>query len=350
MILRELWRDRLSIVLCASLAIIAGVLVAYRPALPPSLESRKYEVGTASARILLDTPASQVIALAPKSGENLGAHASLLANLMGEGEVKAAIAKRAGLDQDRLLTVTPSAAESGSVSPAQLRNPRANIVKIRALTNDTGEQLPIIDVDAQAPDARGAAALANATVSGLAAYLDHKATVDGVSESRRLRVRALGTSQGSLISRGPGGLIGVIVSIVLFATLSGLVLFAGALGRGWRAASDAEDAPSADAGVAARQEPHAAAGNRAERAAQAAVKPVTNKTKVSIVRELMAEDPARDWAIKDLLATAAERGWVTDESDEASLRTTASKLCRRGELVRPATGVYRLAESQAPSE
>ena len=242
-ILRELWRDRVTIALCAAVAIVAGGLVAYRPSLPPSLETRQYEVGIASARILLDTPASQVVAVAPESGENLGGHANLLANLMGDGEVKAAIAKRAGLDPDRLLTVTPSAAESNTVSPTKLRDPRAYILKIRTLTNDTGEQLPIIDVDAQAADARQAAVLANAAVSGLREYLDDEATGAGVAKNRRLQVRTLGAAQGRYVARGPSGLIALGISIVVFITLCALVLGFAALGRGWQAASVAERTP-----------------------------------------------------------------------------------------------------------
>ena len=237
-ILRELWHRRIMVALCAIAAIAVGALVAYRPALPP--ESRKYEVGVANARILIDTPASQAVEVAPKGSESLGAHASLLANLMAEGEVKTAIAKRAGLDPDRLLTVAPSPMGPAAVSSSELRNPKANILSTRVLTDDAGEQLPIIDVDAQAIDARRAAALANAAVAGLQAFLDSKASVDGVSVTRRLQVRPLGAAQGRDVARGPSGAIALGASILIFGALCAMLLFADALARGWRVASDME--------------------------------------------------------------------------------------------------------------
>src|SRR5689334_10983994 len=95
-ILRDLWRGRVWVALFAVLALVAGLLVAYRPGLPP--ESRKYEVGVAGARILVDTPDSQVVAIAgPSPAGDLGGHTSLLAQLMAEGDAKAAIARRAGV-------------------------------------------------------------------------------------------------------------------------------------------------------------------------------------------------------------------------------------------------------------
>lgn len=237
-ILRELWLKRVSVVLCAVAAIVCGGLVAYAPGLPP--ESRKYEVGVANARILIDTPSSQAVEVAPKGSESLGAHASLLANLMTEGDLKAAIAKRAGLDPARLLTVAPSAIGSDTVSGSELRNPAANVLSTSVLTDDAGEQLSIIDVDTQAINAERAAAIANAAVTGLQQYLDSRASDDGVSVTRRLQVRPLGAAQARTVARGPSGVIALVASILIFGTLCAILLFADALARGWRVASDVE--------------------------------------------------------------------------------------------------------------
>src|SRR3954451_16509498 len=126
-ILRELWRARREVALSASIALAVGLLVVYRPVLPNSIESRRYEVGVASPRMLLATPASQVVAVAPTGGADLGGHASLLANLMGEGDVKATIARRAGLTPSQLVTVTPAVVGTKQASPAGARGPGANI-------------------------------------------------------------------------------------------------------------------------------------------------------------------------------------------------------------------------------
>jgi hypothetical protein len=238
-ILRDLWQKRVIVAIFAVIAILIGGLVAYRPSLPP--QSRKYEVGTANARILVDTPASQAVEIAPKGSETLGARASLLANLMADGELKDAIAKRAGLAPGQLLTVAPSATQPNTVSPAALRNPQAYILTTRVLTTDSGEQLPIVDVDTQAPDAQRAAALANAAVGGLEDYLDSKASIDGVSDTRRLRVRPLGAAQGRDVARGPSNVIALMAAIFVFGVFCALLLIADELARSWRAASDVEE-------------------------------------------------------------------------------------------------------------
>ena len=100
-ILRELWQRRIYVGVAAVVAILVGVMLAYRLSLPP--ESRQYDVGMASAHILVDTPQSQVVDVSPRGSGSLGTRANLLANLMTEGEVKAAIARRAGLRPNELL-------------------------------------------------------------------------------------------------------------------------------------------------------------------------------------------------------------------------------------------------------
>src|SRR4051794_15408554 len=104
--LRDLWRQRVLVAVFALVALIAGGLLAFRPGLPP--ESRQYRVGSATARILVDTPDSQVVALSPRGLPTLAARASLLASLMTEGDVKDAIAKSAGLRPAFLLAVEAS--------------------------------------------------------------------------------------------------------------------------------------------------------------------------------------------------------------------------------------------------
>src|ERR1700754_3007856 len=62
-ILRDLWRLRPVVAGVLVFAMLAGAAVVFKL---PSLESRKYEVGVATARLLVDTPNSQVVEVAPK--------------------------------------------------------------------------------------------------------------------------------------------------------------------------------------------------------------------------------------------------------------------------------------------
>lgn len=237
-ILRQLWRHRAVVAVFALVAVLLGGLIAYRPSFPP--QSRKYHVGTAMVHILVDTPASQVVEVSPKGSETLGQRASLLANLMSQGEVKAEVARRAGLRPNQLLAVSDASIDPKTVTPQQTKGPKVHLLTIGVVTNDAGEELPIIGVQAQAPDAAKAAALANAAVSGLQDFLTSKAAVERIPDARRLTVRGLGAAQAREISRGPGPLLAFVVMVFLFAALCGVLLFILALAETWRAVSDDE--------------------------------------------------------------------------------------------------------------
>lgn len=238
-ILRALWRHRTIIVVFAIVSALIGGLIAYKPSLPP--HSRKYHLGAAHLQILVDTPASQVVEVSPKGSETLGDRASLLANLMTQGEVKAAIAKRAGLRPGQLLAVSDAAIEPKNVTPAQLSSPGIYLLRTNVVSNDAGNQLPIVEVDAQAPTAARAAVLANAAEAGLRDYLDTKAALEKVTDARRLRVRGLGAALPHDVARGPGKLLAVFATLFVFGTLCGGFLLTLALARGWLLAKRDED-------------------------------------------------------------------------------------------------------------
>jgi capsular polysaccharide biosynthesis protein len=251
-ILRELWRRRVLVLLVAFAAALVGFLLAYRVGLPP--EPRKYEVGLATARVLVDTPQSQVVKVDPKGSDTLGLRAAVLANLMVEGEAKDAIARRAGLKPKKLKAVSASATtvgESGSepqpVSTAFPDDPDVHMIRTRVITNPDGEQLPIIETDVQAPDAASATKLANATITGLTDYLDKRAAADkDVDEGRRLRVSGLGSAQATIAARGPGRAVAAAAAIVIFLAGCAIILLVSALARSWRAAEVSEQAETVD--------------------------------------------------------------------------------------------------------
>ena len=235
-ILRELWRRRVLVGLAALAAILVGLMLTYKFSLPP--ESRTFKVGIATSRILVDTPDSQVVDVAPRGSETVGARANLLANLMTQGEVKAAIAQRAGLRPTQLVSSAESAAELPLAESTQGDDSQAHLMMTRLVINAGGDPLPIIEVDAQAPDAGSAARLATAAVTGLRAYLDSKAATEEVSDARRLRVSGLGAPQVREDIRGPRNL--TALGAAAFVFLSGCVgiLIVSALARGWRVATE----------------------------------------------------------------------------------------------------------------
>jgi hypothetical protein len=240
-ILRELWRRRPIVGVVVILAVLGGLMVAFRVSLmPPALQSRSYDVGLATARMLVDTPNSQVIAVSPKGSELLGARASLLSTLMTEGRVKADIARRVGLRPKELIATAESGAGSAEAAPVRKPGPDARVLTTRVLTNNVGEQLPIIEVEAQGPDTEAAARLANAAVNSLRESLDSRAASENVADARRLRVTALGPPEVREAGRGPRALLGLVAALFLFAAGCGLTLLLASLARGWREADAAE--------------------------------------------------------------------------------------------------------------
>lgn len=234
-ILRQLWRFRLLVLLVALLALVAGFATSFKLSYP--LESRKYTVGVASARILVDTPNSQVVEVAPEGSEAVGARATLLANLMVDGEIKAAIAAKAGLAPDKLIGMGQTTPAPGSVDERPGKN--SHVLTTEVLTVPNGGWLPIIEVSTQAPDVAQAERLADAAVSGLTDFLDSKAADDAVPNADRLRVGALGVAQAQETTRGPRLLISLAVMIFVFVSGCATILGIAAIVRGLRAGDSA---------------------------------------------------------------------------------------------------------------
>ena len=232
-IMRELWRRRLLVGVVAAVAVAVGYLLAFHLSFPP--ESRSSSVGVATARILVDSPRSQVVDITPKGSATLGSRAIVLANLMVEGEVKEAIARRAGL-RPRQIAATSEYSAGATKGPGS----KDYGLTTSVLTNTDQIEIPIIKVDTQAPTPALAAKLANAAAEGLSEYLDSKAAAERVVAAERLRVKTFGAAQGTAASRGPGPLMALAATIFIFLGGCALILVSTALTRAWRRESAAE--------------------------------------------------------------------------------------------------------------
>ena len=244
-ILRELWRLRLLVILGALLAVMCAVLVSYRVSLPSlKLESRQYHVGIASARMLIDTPASQVVDLNPKGADTLNSRASLLANLMVSTPVKSIIARDAGVPADRLIAIAPTAPGSGGPTvPTTLSQKASEASKTPGaylLTLQSDETLPIVSIDAQAPTAAAAARLANAATTGLRDYLRSVAGAQNLPATRQIVVSGLGGAQAADQVRGPRKLFAIAAFVFVFGFACFAIIMISGIARGWRRAAALE--------------------------------------------------------------------------------------------------------------
>ena len=233
-ILRELWRRRVLVGALAIVCVLVGLALTYTVSFPP--ESRKYEVSIATARILVDTPDSQVVDVAPRGSDTLGMRANLFANLMVAGNVKAIIARKAGLRPGQLQAGVESEATVPAALTSALENPNAHVLTTRVTTSADGV-LPIVELEAQAPDAKGAVKVASAAVVGLRTYLDSKAATEDIEHARRLRVTGLGTPQVEEAVRGPRRLVALGAAVFLFCLGCAAIALGPRLAGSWRAAA-----------------------------------------------------------------------------------------------------------------
>jgi hypothetical protein len=250
-VLRELWSRRLLVAVGLAFALIVATLMAFsvKPGLPPDFDSRQYNVGIASASVLIDSPSSQVADLGGGSQTgpqadvtSLSARARLLANLMSTSPLKDRIADRARIPPNTLIARAPvpegivqkpTPLSTGSTISAD--DPRANI-----LTITVNETLPILAADSQAPTAAQAARISSAAVAELPRYLKSVASTDRVPNAQLLVVKPLGTARYTTVQRGPRRLYAAAAAIVLFGLWCVGILFVTGFARAWRQASDAE--------------------------------------------------------------------------------------------------------------
>jgi hypothetical protein len=236
-ILIALRRRRGLVIASAVIAIALGVAVTLR-VFPPAPESSKKVQGSAVARVLLDTPATVITHINPRGSEFLGPRANLLANVMVEGPVKASIARRAKVPLKQLYAYAESSATADADAP--IPDDRPYVLLTRVLNDDAGGQLPIIEIETEAPGAKPAAGLANAAVTGLKSYLDAKAATESVPPERRLLVRPLGPAQASEVVLGKNLMAGLAAAIFTFLALCAAILGISALSSGLRRAAVGE--------------------------------------------------------------------------------------------------------------
>jgi hypothetical protein len=251
--LQDLWGLRRYVAGVCVLALLAGMLVTYHMSFPP--KSRSYDVGVATAQVLVDTPRSQVVgassAVTPQGGQalgRLGTQANLLADLMVVGTIKADIAQRAGLTPNRLIgisaAVTVPSASGSALGPSSVSvpsGPKVFALTTQILTDNGGTTtLPIIEIDAYAPDRDQAVRLASAAVTGLQAFVSSKAADQRIPNADRLSIVSLGVSQATSQTRGPSPLIGIVVALGVLLLGCVSILWILAVIRRWRRASERE--------------------------------------------------------------------------------------------------------------
>lgn len=240
--MRRLWRLKLGIAISLALATFAAVWSIEKVGLtPPSLSPRSLDMATATAHVIVDTPRSTMIDLREDTYDITGLtnRAVVLGNIIASTQVEMRIAQRANVPANLLLIQAP-------LTPQQA-SPPVNSATSRHVTDilkSTGQYrieinanptVPMLDIYAQTPTARSAAALANAAVDELKAYLAGIATTQKTPARDQIHLEQLGRATGTVINQGIQLQVAVLAFVLTFLVSCATVVFVARVRAGWHA-------------------------------------------------------------------------------------------------------------------
>jgi hypothetical protein len=251
-----------------ALALTAAIWSVYSISLfPPGVKSRNLEMGTASARILVDTPKSTAVdaKAAPTALAALTSRASLLGSIVASAPVREFIARRAGISPQQIRATGPVTPDVPRALPEPGQEPgTADILKSTdeyRMDVQVQPTAPIIDIYVQAPSGKAASQLAGAAVAGLRDYLSTVAAEQQIGPSDQVKLLQLGGSPGSVINNGVNVELALLTFLFVLALSSAALLFLTRVQNGWRLAS----APRAPTGPRSSRKGHHPAEAELER-------------------------------------------------------------------------------------
>jgi hypothetical protein len=228
--IRRLSGKRRLVTIVLILSCLVGVVISFRI---PAMTPRQYHVGIASASALVDSARSQVADLGGSTGTDVGTlaeRASLLASLMTTAPIKNEIAERAGVAPNNLIATGPatvvsadSPAPSVPNAPIAASSPNASTLSTSVPTLPAG-QIPVIQINTQAPSAEVAAKLANGAITALQAEIKSVAGSDGVPSLQQVVIRPLGNANVATAAKGPGPIMGALGALLVFVLGCGAIL------------------------------------------------------------------------------------------------------------------------------
>jgi hypothetical protein len=220
-ILRILWRRRLVVALGCVAAVAVGL----------TLARGTPDTAIASGALMLDTPVSQLSHASPLGADALAARAIMLGNLLATRPMEAKIAHAAGEPVDDVAVIVGSS-RMPTIPTAFARHATDGIAarpEKHVVIVDIEEPLPLVSIEALAPDRRSAVGLVGAAT--------RVAQDAAAPDSRRVVVESVGPAEARLVPGSSGRIKAVAAAIVVFALWSGGVVFASVAMRRRRGAA-----------------------------------------------------------------------------------------------------------------
>ena len=240
--MRQLWRMKLGVVLSLVLALLAAIWSVEKISLtPPGLSLRSgLEMATAHTEVLVDTPQSIMTNLRENSYsiDGLVNRAVVLGNVIASTPVEARIAQRANVPAALLRIQAPITVHVASL-PLDSQDARSitDILKSNEqyrIAIDANPTVPMLDIYAQTPTAKSAAALANAAVDELKAYLAGLATSQATPATDQVRIEQLGRATGLVINPGVKYQLALLVFVLTFLLACATTIFISRIRAGWQ--------------------------------------------------------------------------------------------------------------------
>jgi hypothetical protein len=230
--MRQLWRLKLGTGLSLVVALLAAIW---------SVSQSGLEMATAHTEVLVDTPQSIMTNLRENaySIDGLVNRAVVLGNVIASTRLEARIAQRANVPAALLQIQAPTTPTVASL-PVQSQNPRSTTDILKSneqyrIAINANPTVPMLDIYAQTPTAQGAAALANAAVDELKAYLAGLASSQATPANDQIRIEQLGRATGTVINPGVKYQAALLVFILTFLLGSATTIFISRIRAGWRA-------------------------------------------------------------------------------------------------------------------
>jgi hypothetical protein len=240
--MRQVWRLKLGMGLSLVLALLAAIWSVSRPGL---------EMATAHTEVLVDTPQSIMTNLRQSSYsiDGLVNRAVVLGNVIASTPVEAKIAQRANVPAALLRIQGPITVHVASL-PLTAQDTRSvtDITKSNEqyrIQIDANPTVPMLDIYAQTPTAQSAAALANAAVDELKAYLAGLASSQATPASDQVRIEQMGRATGMVVNPGVKYQLALLVFILTFLLACATAIVISRIRAGWRLEAMSEHTASA---------------------------------------------------------------------------------------------------------
>jgi hypothetical protein len=225
-ILRVLRRFRLLVAAGAALSILVALMMAYQVSfLPPSLASKQRTSGVATARVIIAARTQPAFDLKSHITDTLGTRAALLADLLSNEDLRARIARGAGLKPDEVAVLTPvwGAPTIDIALPVSATEAASLAYEPYVLRVTSAGKIPIIALRAIGPDPVRAAKVANAGIAAIDELIANR------SPGRpNIVVEKLGPALTTTVVTGPRRAVAAGAALVVFGLwCTGIVVLAG---------------------------------------------------------------------------------------------------------------------------